>query len=405
MSTSGRALSVVLAGGGSAGHVNPLLALADCLSRHDPQTVITVLGTSQGLEARLVPERGYRLRTVPKVPFPRRPGLAVIRFPGALRRAVAGAAAVLTEVGADVVVGFGGYVATPAYLAARRTRTPIVIHEQNARPGLANRLGARFTPHVATTFEATRLPHATVVGLPLRQEVADLDRAAARPEALEHFGLSEDAATLLVFGGSLGALRLNTAFAGAARDLAEAGVQVLHLTGAGKELEVADSAQKAGSAGSPDLSPPYRSMTYTDRMDLAYAVADLAVCRAGAGTVCELSAVGVPAIYVPLPVGNGEQRLNAADVVAAGGGLLVEDERVTAGWVRDEVIPLLGDADRLAAMGRAAAVMGHRDADDTLARMVLAAAGPPGPDPGRPDPDPGRPDPDPGRPDPDPGRP
>jgi len=391
MSPGARALSVVLAGGGSAGHVNPLLALADCLRRHDPQTVITVLGTAEGLEARLVPERGYRLRTVPKVPFPRRPGFGLLRFPGALRGAVASAAAVLTEVGADVVVGFGGYVATPAYLAARRTGKPIVIHEQNVRPGLANRLGARFTPHVATTFEATRLPHATVVGMPLRQEVADLDRAAARPEALEHFGLRGDATTLLVSGGSLGALRLNTAFAGAARDLAGAGMQVLHLTGAGKELEVADGAQAAGSAALPESLPPYRALPYTDRMELAYAVADLAICRAGAGAVCELSAVGVPAIYVPLPVGNGEQRLNAADVVAAGGGLLVEDERVTPGWVREEVIPLLGDADRLAAMGRAAAVMGHRDADDALARMVLAAAGRPGPDRGRPDPDPGRP--------------
>lgn len=354
--------SVVLAGGGSAGHVNPLLATADCLRRRDPEARITVLGTAEGLEAELVPARGYDLRVVPKVPFPRRPSAAALRFPGAMRTALGATRAVLAEVGAQAVVGFGGYVATPAYLAARRAGVPVVIHEQNARPGLANRLGARFTTHVGVTFPRTRLPHARVVGLPLRREVAELDRPARRAEAREHFGLLADTPTLLVFGGSLGALRLNTAFAAAAADLAGAGIQVLHLTGAGKDVEI-----PAGG------DVPYRAVAYTDRMDLAYAVADLAVCRSGAGTVCELAAVGLPAIYVPLPIGNGEQRLNAADVVAAGGGVLVADEDVTGDWVRTEVLPLLQDGERLATMAAAAAVMGHRDADEALVDMLLDA--------------------------------
>lgn len=359
-------LAVVLAGGGSAGHVNPLLATADALRRRVPDATISVLGTSEGLEARLVPERGYELTMVPKVPFPRRPNVTVLRFPTALKSAVGAAAAAVREIDADVVVGFGGYVATPAYLAARRADVPIVVHEQNARPGLANRLGARFAAAVATTFDSTQLPGAVRVGLPLRAEIRDLDRTAVRPEALAHFGLDAERPTLLVFGGSLGAQRLNQAFSGAAADLLAADVQVLHLTGAGKDVEVPAAAP--GGAR-------YVAMHYTDRMDLAYAVADLAVCRAGAGTVCELSAVGVPAVYVPLPIGNGEQRLNAAGVVDAGGGLLVEDAEVSPEWVRNTVLPLVTDAARLAQMGAAAAEHGERDADDQLVDLILATAG------------------------------
>ncbi len=357
-------LSVVLAGGGSAGHVNPLLATADALRRRVPDVRICVVGTAEGLEARLVPERGYELTHIPKVPFPRRPDTAVLRFPAALKSAVGAVLHAVRACDADVVVGFGGYVATPAYLAARRAGLPIVIHEQNARAGLANRLGARLTDAVATTFAATELPGARRVGLPLRAEIRDLDRATTRPEALAHFGLADDRATLLVFGGSLGAQRLNQAFSSAAADILAAGVQVLHITGEGKDVEVPVNLEGAR----------YVAIQYTDRMDLVYAAADLAVCRAGAGTVCELAAVGVPAVYVPLPIGNGEQRLNAAGVVEAGGGLLVDDAEVNPDWVRQTILPLVTDADRLATMARAAAEHGERDADDQLVDLILATA-------------------------------
>ncbi|WP_289017519.1 undecaprenyldiphospho-muramoylpentapeptide beta-N-acetylglucosaminyltransferase [uncultured Ornithinimicrobium sp.] len=360
-------LSVVLAGGGSAGHVNPLLATADALRRRVPDATITVLGTAEGLEARLVPERGYELTTLPKVPFPRRPGMAAVRFPSSLQRAVGTALAVLRDKDADVVVGFGGYVATPAYLAARRAGVPIVIHEQNARAGLANRLGARFTTAVATTFATTALPNARRVGLPLRAEIRDLDRAAARAEGLAHFGLDDDRPTLLVFGGSLGAQRINEAVAGAAGDLLAAGVQVLHLTGAGKDVDVPEA--------DPGTGARYVALPYTDRMELAYAVADLALGRSGAGTVSELAAVGLPAVYVPLPIGNGEQRLNAAEVVEAGGGIVVEDAMLDADRVRSTVLPLVTDPERLVAMGAAAAEHGERHADDLLVDLVLDAAG------------------------------
>lgn len=367
MSATNSPMSVVLAGGGSAGHVNPLLALADCLRRRDAETVITVLGTSEGLEARLVPQRGYDLVTVPKAPFPRRPNAAALAFPRALQGSIHSAESAIR--GADAVVGFGGYVSTPAYLAARRQNVPIVIHEQNARPGLANRLGARMTSFVAVTFEGTPLRHARLIGMPLRREIAVLDRAAMRAEAMEHFGLDPARRTLLVFGGSLGAQRLNQAFAAAAPDLIRADIQVLHLTGTGKTMTV-------DRRGLDDHAAPYVMAPYTDRMDLAYACADVAICRSGAGTVCELAAIGLPAIYVPLPIGNGEQRLNAAGVVAAGGGLLVDDADVDPAWVRNTVLPLVNSQSRLSAMATAAASVGQRDADEALADLITSAAAP-----------------------------
>lgn len=358
-------LSVVLAGGGSAGHVNPLLATADALRQHDPETVLTVLGTAEGLEARLVPERGYSFHVLPKAPFPRRPNGAAVKFPVAMSRAVKAAATAMREAKADVVVGFGGYVATPAYLAARKLGLPIVIHEQNARPGLANKLGARFTPYIATTFATTPLAGARNIGMPLRTEIANLDRDGLRVSAREHFGLSPHLPTLLVFGGSLGAARLNDAFSESAGALSDAGIQVLHITGEGKEVSL-PSAQ--------ELAHPYRALTYSDRMDLAYAAADLAVCRSGAGTLCEIAAIGLPAVLVPLPIGNGEQRLNAQDLVTAGGATLVEDSLVNAAWVKSAVIPLLLNTARVEQMSAAAAAIGHRDGDDALVAMICEAA-------------------------------
>ncbi len=363
---SGDALSVLLAGGGSAGHVSPMLALADALVRRDPATRITALGTAEGLEARLVPQRGYRLVTVAKVPLPRRPGLDLLRVPGRLKGAVDAAARAITEADADVVVGMGGYVSPPAYLAARRLGVPIVVHEQNTRAGVANRLGARLTRFVAVTFEGTRLRHAVRLGMPLRREISRLDRAALRAEARRHFDLDPDAPTLLVTGGSLGAQRLNESARAAGPDLLAAGAGVLHLTGDGKAVD-----EPAAPQG---VSARYVVREYSDRMDLAYAAADLVLCRAGASTVCEVTTVGLPAVYVPLPIGNGEQRLNAQPVVAAGGGLLVDNADLTADWLRATVVPLLTDPRRLGPMGDAARGTAVLDADERLADLVHEAA-------------------------------
>ena len=356
-------MQVVLAGGGSAGHVEPALATADALRRHDPSVKITALGTERGLETRLVPERGYDLALLPAAPLPRRLTGDLLRVPGRIRRAVSETGKVLRSRRADVVVGFGGYVALPAYLAARRLRVPIVVHEANARPGLANRVGARMTPYVAVASAGIALPHAEHVGIPLRRAVSTLDRTAIRAQARAGFGLHQDLPTLLVFGGSQGARRINMALAGAAEALRASGVQVLHAVGAGNERTVV----------LPTGDVPYVVVSYLDRMELAYAAADLALCRAGAITCAELAAVGLPAVYVPLPHGNGEQRLNARPVVEAGGGILVDDADLTGGWVSDHVPSLVTDRRRLDAMGEAAATLGRPDADDRLVAMIRRA--------------------------------
>ncbi|HZB29338.1 MAG TPA: undecaprenyldiphospho-muramoylpentapeptide beta-N-acetylglucosaminyltransferase [Streptosporangiaceae bacterium] len=361
-------MSVVLAGGGTAGHIEPALALADALRREDPGVAITCLGTERGLETRLVPQRGYELALIPPVPLPRTLTPRLLTVPGQLRGAINAAAGVLDRVRADVVVGFGGYVATPGYLAARKNRVPIVVHEANPRPGLANRLGARFTDHVAVAHPDTPLPHARYVGIPLRREIAHLDRLSIGDKARGHFGLRSDLPTLLVFGGSQGARSLNRAVAGAAGQIRAAGIQVLHIVG--PKNTVSESPLDAPAEEPPD-GPPYVTLPYCDRMDLAYAAADLAMCRAGAMTCAELPAVGLPAAYVPLPHGNGEQRLNAQPIVDAGGGLLVEDAELTPEWIRRNLVPVLSDTEQIARMSEAAARMGRRDADVALARMVF----------------------------------
>jgi UDP-N-acetylglucosamine--N-acetylmuramyl-(pentapeptide) pyrophosphoryl-undecaprenol N-acetylglucosamine transferase len=362
-------MQVLLAGGGTAGHVEPALATADALRRLDPEVQATLLGTARGLERRLVPARGYPLELIPAVPLPRRPSLDLLRLPTRLRAAVASVAEVIDRSRIDAVVGFGGYVALPAYLAARRRHVPVVVHEANARPGLANRVGARFAAAVAVATPAARLPHATHVGMPLRAAVTGLDRARERAAARERFEFDRLAPVLFVFGGSQGARRLNLTVLDAGAQLMSAGVQVLHATGATNFDDVVTAASARGLR-----APAYRAVPYLDHIEDGYAAADLAVCRAGAMTVAELTAVGLPAIYVPLPIGNGEQRLNAEPVVAAGGGLTVDDSAMTPSLLAELVLPLVADAGRLEKMSDAAVSLGRRDADVRMARLVLDVA-------------------------------
>jgi UDP-N-acetylglucosamine--N-acetylmuramyl-(pentapeptide) pyrophosphoryl-undecaprenol N-acetylglucosamine transferase len=262
--------------------------------------------------------------------------------------------------GIDVVVGFGGYAAAPAYRAAKAENVPFVIHEANAKPGLANKMGARNTEYVGVTFPGTPIKGAIVTGMPLRPEITGLDRAGSRVAALEHFGLDPVRRTLLVTGGSLGARAINRGISGAAADLAAAGIQVLHVWGGLTEVE------DPGVAG-------YCVISYCDRMDLAFAAADLVVSRAGSTTVSELAGLGVPAILVPYSHGNGEQRFNAASVVEAGGAVLVEDTELTSTWVRDTLLPLLVDEARLVEMSQRARGAGSLDGTERLLELVREA--------------------------------
>lgn len=356
-------MRVLLAGGGSAGHIEPALALADALRRIDAGAEVTCLGTERGLETRLIPLRGYPLELIPAVPMPRSVTPRLLTVPGRLVGAVNAAAAAIDRTRAQVLVGFGGYVATPAYLAARRRKIPIVVHEANPKPGLANRIGARFTAHVFTGHPDAQLRHGKYLGIPIRREIAELDRLGLGDKARTHFGLRPDLSVLLVTGGSQGARSLNAAVFGAAEWLREAGVQVLHIIGPLNGRDAPASEKRGGV--------PYVATPYLDRMDLAYAAADFALCRAGAMTCAELTAVGLPAAYVPLPIGNGEQRLNALPIVQRGGGMLVADAELTPGWIRDTLLPVLINIDQVADMSEAAASLGRGDADRWLAEAVI----------------------------------
>jgi UDP-N-acetylglucosamine--N-acetylmuramyl-(pentapeptide) pyrophosphoryl-undecaprenol N-acetylglucosamine transferase len=360
-------MRVMLAGGGSAGHIEPALALADALRRIDPGVEITCLGTERGLETRLIPLRGYPLELIPAVPMPRSVTPKLLTVPGRLAGAINAAAAALDRTRAQVLVGFGGYVATPAYLAARRRGIPIVVHEANPKPGLANRLGARFTTHVFTGHPDAQLRNAKYLGIPIRREIAELDRLGLGDKARAHFGLRPDLPVLLVTGGSQGARSINAAVFGAAGWLRDAGVQVLHIIGPrnGHDAPVTEKGTAEGGG------VPYVASPYIDRMDLAYAAADFALCRSGAMTCAELTAVGLPAAYVPLPIGNGEQRLNALPIVQRGGGMLVADAELTPEWIRDTLLPVLVNIDQVADMSEAAALLGRGDADRWLAEAVI----------------------------------
>lgn len=349
-------MHVVLAGGGTAGHVEPALNTADAFRRRFPQAEITLIGTANGLEARLVPERGYELALIPAVPMPRKPGKDLVAVAPRVWKAVQAASNHL--IGVDVVVGFGGYVSLPVYLAARKRGIPIVIHEANAKPGLANRVGARFADVIAESVPGS-LTGAVTTGIPIRQTIATLDRGAQRSSALTSFGLESNKRTLFVFGGSQGAQHLNAVLHESLDELLSAGVQVLHSVGEKNEL--------------PAARDGYVPLAYIDRMDLAYSAADLAVCRAGALTCAELAAVGLPALYVPLPIGNGEQRLNALPVVKAGGGRIVEDAAFTRQWLVMNATELTRDTEQLQRMSEAAAAYGVRSADEALVDLAISA--------------------------------
>jgi UDP-N-acetylglucosamine--N-acetylmuramyl-(pentapeptide) pyrophosphoryl-undecaprenol N-acetylglucosamine transferase len=365
---------VVLAGGGSAGHTSPLIAVAEQIHHIDPAAAVSAIGTARGLETRTVPEAGLPLRLIPPVPMPRRPGADLAKLPVRLTRAVAAAGTILRQAHADVLLGFGGYVATPAYLAATRLRVPIIIHEQNALPGLANRLAARLTRNVVTSFPDTPLPHARWIGLPLRSAIVELanadadERAGRRKRARTAFGLDPDTATLLVTGGSQGAVRLNEAVRQARDGLLGNDIQILHLTG---DKNASDGDRRISH---PQTGASYVPVPFLAAMEQAYAAADLVLCRSGASSVLEAAVLGLPALLVPYAVGNGEQARNAAGVVRAGGAELLDDATLTGQILLDRVPALVDDPDRLATMGRAARTVADADAAAQLAQLAIDVA-------------------------------
>ncbi|MFI5479713.1 UDP-N-acetylglucosamine--N-acetylmuramyl-(pentapeptide) pyrophosphoryl-undecaprenol N-acetylglucosamine transferase [Streptomyces rubiginosohelvolus] len=390
-------LSVVIGAGGTGGHIYPGLALAEALRRADPDAVISFIGTERGLETTLIPAAGYRLHTVDMIPFD--PALGAKRFllPAALLRSGAQARSVLRTQKAQVVVGMGGYPSAPAIVGAKMAGLPSVIHESNAVPGRANQFAARLTEHLTVAFDGSRAhlsggERARTVGMPIAASLAALDRPALREEARRAFGIPEGARVVLFNGGSLGAARLTAAAVGlAARWRGRGDVHLLIKTGPAALTETRRKLIDAGAgpAGHPHgpghsqgadagVGPVAQAVPYLDRMDLAYAVADLVVCRAGSATIAELATTGVPAVLVPYPHAPGDHQTHNARVLSdAGAAHLVPDAETTADRLADILDPLLADPARLAAMGRAADPGHHARAADLLAETVIRLAGQP----------------------------
>jgi UDP-N-acetylglucosamine--N-acetylmuramyl-(pentapeptide) pyrophosphoryl-undecaprenol N-acetylglucosamine transferase len=365
-------MRIVVGTGGTAGHVLPAIAVADrLLQRFDAEVVF--VGRAEGQEATLVPAAGFHLETVEALPFARRPSLGMLRAPVAALRAAGRSRGVVR--GAEVVIGMGGFVSVPVALAARAERVPLIVHEQNALPGLANRLAARWARTVAVSFAETadRFPRRTptvLTGNPVRAAVARVpdERPVLAEEGRRALGLEEGRRTVVLFGGSQGALRLNRAAIEVAGSLgARHDLQLVVITGPQHHDEVRRRLPPGGSL-------IVRTVPFLDRMELAYAGADLVVSRAGASTVAELTACGLPSILVPYPYATGRhQEANARAVQRAGAAVVVLDDAATGDTLHREITAILDDAGRLLSMGRSSARFGRPEAADDVADVAVAA--------------------------------
>ena len=371
-------LSLLVAAGGTGGHVFPGLALARTIVQHDPEATVRFAGTTRGIETRAVPEAGFALDLLPVLPLSRRLAKETLLAPFAAVNGTFAARRLLREHRFDVVCGMGGYITLPVAVAARLEGVPVVLHEQNAVPGIANRLAARVAKRIAVGVDAAAgafPPDRTVVvGNPVRPELAHLNRAALHAEAVAAFDLDPDRRTLFVFGGSQGSRRINQAVVAATASWPDpAAVQILHACGRRDEADV----RAAWSEADPEARDLLvRIVPFVDRMDLAYAAADLALTRAGAITVAELTAAGVPAVMVPLPHATADHQMaNARAVAAAGGAEVVTDDALDGPALAATAAPLLADPDRLAAMAEAMLAKAHPAAAEELAALVVEASG------------------------------
>jgi UDP-N-acetylglucosamine--N-acetylmuramyl-(pentapeptide) pyrophosphoryl-undecaprenol N-acetylglucosamine transferase len=363
--------SVVVAAGGTGGHIFPGLALAEALRELAPDVAITFVGTARGLEGELVPKAGHPLELYDMAQFNGQ-GWRKAQVPVALAKGTWQARGILRRRRARVAVSMGGYAGVPLIIGARLAGVPSIVHEPGAVAGQANRLAARFTPNVATSFPQTafagRVPR--LVGYPLRPEITGFDRDALRAEARASFGLDDSTVMVLVVGGSQGSLTLNRL----ALELAErwqhrADVKIVLRPGTRTTAEIASSL--AANPGRARV----QLVDYFERMELAYAAADLAITRGGAGTVSELAVVGLPALIVPLPSHeHDEQSYNAEPLVRAGGALLVRDPEATAAVVGPLLEPLLDDWGRRVGMALAITSEGRPDAARDLAAWALELA-------------------------------
>jgi UDP-N-acetylglucosamine--N-acetylmuramyl-(pentapeptide) pyrophosphoryl-undecaprenol N-acetylglucosamine transferase len=336
-------MKIVLAGGGTAGHIEPALALARTWRAKHSKDEIVFLGTKSGLENQLVPAAGFKLSHIPKVIIPRKASLSLFVAPTTMTQAFLESRAALR--GADLLVGFGGYVSGPAYLAARSLNIPIVIHEANAKPGLANRLGSLFTNYLAVAQPVTtgKLSRALITGLPLRADVAQAlqvsskDWVSARSRAKAALGFNQSAPVIVIFFGSQGSVALNKVIADALPTFKVSGAQLLHAVGKANQL--------------PNTDLNYKPVPYIEDMATAYLAADLIIARSGAVTCSEVNALGKYALFIPLPIGNGEQKVNARLVTEQSRGELLDQGAFTPEWIANHLDRLLKNSDMASPAG------------------------------------------------------
>lgn len=356
-------MTFAIAAAGTGGHVFPALSVAGALEDLGVQKhEIRFLGGDR-LEARAVPEAGYPFRAFALARLRGWSSPANLTIPFVVRRSAASMAAHLRESGAKVVIGMGGYVSVPASLAARQAGIPFFLQEQNASPGRASRFAAR---RAVATFlglpgASERLPRSTVVGNPLRNEIAGADRSVLKAKARVRYGMEDPARVLGILGGSLGARVLNEAAIALAERSGADGI--VHLTGPDAFVGMSQLAL--------DAAVPWTCRPFEAEMQYFYAAVDLVVCRAGAMTVSELSATGTPSVLVPLDrVGQG---WNARSLAGAGGARLVPELDIRT--LPDVVRALLGDQDELERMGDRALRVGRPDAARRIAGRLVEAAG------------------------------
>lgn len=340
------ALRVILAGGGTAGHIEPALAVATELKRINPEIVCEFLGTISGLENALVPGRGFPLKVIPKVALPRELSFSVLLWPFRLFGSIVRCARIIR--GADVVIGFGGYVSASAYLAAVVQRVPIVIHEANAKPGWANRLGRHFARVVCVNFESVKAqwPHSRLTGMPLRKDIVALSALSAdgvreiRERKAQEWGFNPDRPIVAVFGGSTGSERINDAVAQY--------LISLNLITSDKRMDNSQQPQIAHAVGLHNTLPINRTGYFATHYfhDIAdvYAAADLLICRSGAVTCAELAVVNRYAVLIPLPVGNGEQEANADELMARNSATMVRNALFSGQWLSAHMAEILATA-------------------------------------------------------------
>jgi UDP-N-acetylglucosamine--N-acetylmuramyl-(pentapeptide) pyrophosphoryl-undecaprenol N-acetylglucosamine transferase len=326
-------MKIIFAGGGTAGHVEPALAIARLWRDRHPNDVIEFIGTAKGLENQLVPAANFKLNQIPKVVMPRKISPSLISAPFAFFKALTASCQIIK--GSGLLIGFGGYVSAPAYLAARSLKIPFVVHEANAKPGFANRLGARLTPNlaVAQAVENGSLSSALITGIPLRSDVASAfnksatDWGNARADAKARLGFSPTAPLVLAFFGSQGSVALNAVIEKSLPALLSNGGQLLHAVGKLNPL--------------PKVQERYKSIAYIEDMATAYLAADLIISRSGAISCSEVNALGRYALFIPLPIGNGEQRFNANQVISQGRGEIIDQKLFSPSWVSSNLNRLL----------------------------------------------------------------